>query len=155
MEAKKTTEYKGMDGYLILSENELVIKRGLRGFLLGGGTIRGDKTVPYHNIVAVQFKKSGILAGYIQLSLKGGNEAKAGILEAGKDENTITFAGTKSNDLFEEAKKIIEKKMNMTDALKSNTNNSYTDLEKLADLRDKGVITNEDYNLKKKQILGI
>ena len=55
--------YKGYNGTIILNDRGLVIKRGLRGALLGGGFIRGDKTIPYTSIVAVQLKKAGMLAG--------------------------------------------------------------------------------------------
>ena len=67
-------EYKGYNGTLILTDTGVIIKRGAKGFLLGGGMLRGDKTIPYGSIVAVQLKKAGMTAGYIQLTLKGGSE---------------------------------------------------------------------------------
>ena len=51
-------EYKGYNGILVLNDNNVVIKRGVRGFLLGGGFLRGDKTIPYASIVAVQLKRA-------------------------------------------------------------------------------------------------
>ena len=51
------TEYKGYNGTIILTDTGIVIKRGAKGFLLGGGTIRGDKTIPYSSVVAVQYKR--------------------------------------------------------------------------------------------------
>jgi len=72
-------EFKGYNGTIILTDTGVIIKRGVKGFLLGGGMLRGDKTIPYSSIVAVQLKKAGLVAGYLQLTLKGGSEAKSGL----------------------------------------------------------------------------
>jgi len=145
-------EYKGYNGNLILNDSGVVIKRGAKGFLLGGGMLRGDKSIPYSSIVAVQLKKAGLVAGYIQLTLMGGSEAKGGLFQSATDENTINFhAYGKNNELFAEAKEIIEKKIHQT---KGQKNSDADDLEKYAQLRDKGILTEEEFQTKKKQILG-
>jgi hypothetical protein len=97
---------KGYNGTLVLGDAGVTIKRGARGFLLGGGTVRGDKFVPYETIVAVQFKRPGLSVGYLQLSLRGGSEAKSGVMEATKDENTVTFTAAKIKE-FTEARDLI------------------------------------------------
>lgn len=150
-----TDEYKGYNGTVILTDKGVVIKRGAKGFLLGGGMLRGDKTIPYSSIVAVQCKKAGVLSGYLQLSLRGGSEAKSGVTQAVKDENTVTFQINKNN-LFFELKDRIEEKMH--DAQQVNGTKSgqgIDDLEKLSKLRDKGIITEEEFTAKKKQVLGL
>lgn len=142
-------EYKGYNGILVLTDRAVIIKRGKRGFLLGGGMLRGEKTIPYSAITSVQLKKAGALAGYIQISTMGGSEAKSGLLQSATDENTINFhTYKKGNELFAEAKEIIESRIG------SQSNNSSLDeLEKLASLKEKGVITQEEFDGKKKQIL--
>lgn len=146
-------EYKGYNGTLVLNDNGIVIKRGIKGFLLGGGMLRGDKSIPYTSIVAVQLKKAGMTAGYIQLTLTGGSEAKSGLFQSTTDENSINFhALGKNNELFVEAKGLIERKIYEA---KNPTINSAEDLEKFAGLRDKGIISEEEYQIKKKQILGL
>lgn len=142
--------FKGYNGTLILGDNTVLIKRGLRGVLLGGGMLRGDKTIPYASIVAVQLKKAGLTAGYLQLTLKGGSEAKAGLFQSAMDENSINFYSNRNKD-FEEARKLIEEKISKSDGVSGNIN----DLEKLADLKNKGIITEKEFELKKKQLLGI
>lgn len=144
-------EYKGQNGNLILTDTSVVIKRGLKGFLLGGGMLRGDKTIPYSSITAVQFKKSGLLVGYLQLTLKGGLESRGGVMQSQKDENTVRFT---NNINFLEAKEIIEEKMSHSSATIVN-NNGIDDLQKLADLKEKGIITDEEFSAKKKQILNL
>ena len=143
-------EYKGYNGILVLTDTGVVIKRGARGFLLGGGMLRGDKTIPYTSIVAVQHKKAGITAGYIQLSIKGGAEAKGGLFQSTSDENTINFHSGK-NVKFLEAKQYIEEQINGS---KTNVSSGgINDLEKLAELKAKGIITQGDFDAKKKQLL--
>ncbi len=142
--------FKGYNGTLILGDNTVLIKRGLRGVLLGGGMLRGDKTIPYTSIVAVQLKKAGLTAGYLQLTLKGGSEAKAGLFQSTMDENSVNFYSNRNKD-FEEARRLIEEKISKVDGVSGNIN----DLEKLADLKNKGIITEKEFELKKKQLLGI
>lgn len=147
-------EYKGYNGTLILKDSGVVIKRGVKGFLLGGGMLRGEKSIPYSSIVAVQLKKAGVLAGYMQLTLMGGSEAKGGVWQSATDENTINFhAYGKNNALFAEAKEMVEQKIHES---KGGSHKSEADdLEKYAQLRDKGVITEEEFLQKKKQLLNL
>lgn len=102
-------EYKGYNGTMILTDTGVIIKRGMKGFLLGGGMLRGEKTIPYTSIIAVQLKKAGLVAGYLQLTLIGGSEAKGGLFQSAVDENSVNFHKGK-NEIFAEAKEQIEKK---------------------------------------------
>ncbi len=142
--------YKGYNGTIILNDRGLVIKRGLRGALLGGGFIRGDKTIPYTSIVAVQLKKAGMLAGYIQFTLSGGSDAKGGVFQSARDENSINFhRHSGNNEKFAELKALVEERIGG----QSRVSSSLDDLEKLAGLRDKGIITEEEFQNKKAQLL--
>ena len=107
------TTYKGYNGTIVLAATSLTIKRGFKGFMLGGLKLRGNKTIPYGSIVAVQYKKAGFWSGYLQLSLRGGSEAKSGLNEALWDENTVTFQVNKSKQ-FWELKELIEQKIHAT-----------------------------------------
>lgn len=144
-------EYKGYNGTLILNNDGVIIKRGVKGFLFGGGMLRGDKTIPYLNIIAVQLKKAGLMAGYLQLTLKGGSEAKSGLIQSTTDENTINFHNNK-NKTFAEAKRLIEKHINIP-SYKSM--NNLDEIEKLASLKEKGIITQKEFDIKKKSLLGL
>ena len=148
-----TKEYKGYNGSIILTPTGVIIKRGAKGFLLGGGMLRGDKTIPYRAIVAVQLKKAGLTAGYIQLTLQGGSEAKGGLFQSTTDENTINFHAMGGNNAkFEEAKRTIEERINSAGQPQSS---SLNDLEKLAELKEKGIISEQEFEQKKKQLLGL
>ena len=58
-----TKEYKGYNGIIILDDKSVTIKRGLRGILLGGGFLRGDKTIPFRvfscNPINAYIKRGG------------------------------------------------------------------------------------------------
>ena len=146
------TEYKGYNGTVVLTDRAIIIKRGAKGFLLGGGFLRGDKTIPYSSIVAVQLKKAGLFAGYIQFTLAGGSEAKGGLFQSAKDENSVHFHNRgNQNEKFAECKRIIEERLGRS----GNVPNSLDEIAKLADLKSKGIITEDEFQQKKKQLLGI
>jgi hypothetical protein len=108
----QNTIFKGYNANLIITDNGIVIQRSVLKGSFGTGMLRGDKTIPYKSIVAVQFKKAKLFNGYIQFSLKGGSEAKAGLREANKDENTVVFVRPRKNSEFIKAKNIIEERIN-------------------------------------------
>lgn len=143
-------EFRGYNGTVILTNTGVVIKRGMKGFLLGGGMLRGEKSIPYSGIVAVQLKKAGLVAGYLQLTLKGGSESKGGLFQSTTDENSVNFHKGKNKD-FEEAKKLIEDHINSTN---KPGESQLDEIEKLANLKNKGIITEDEFQTKKKQLLG-
>jgi hypothetical protein len=144
-------EFKGQSGTLTITSTGVVIKRGKLGMLLAGGTLKGEKTIPFKSIVAVQLKKAGMMTGYIQLTLAGGSEAKGGLLQSMSDENSISFQN-RANAAFEEAKQLIEERINSSG---TPMQSGADELEKLAGLKDKGIITAEEFAAKKKQLLGL
>jgi hypothetical protein len=116
--------------------------------------LRGNKDILIKEISSIQFKKvSWTINGYIQFTFRGGQENKGGFWDANKDENTITFV-KRQEPAFIKIKEAIEEKMSSIE--KGETKTSDLDqLEKLAELKEKGIITEEEFNAKKKQILGL
>lgn len=117
--------------------------------------LKGEKEISISQISAVQFKKPGSLTnGYIQFSFVGGLETKAGIFDATKDENSIIF-NAKQEPAFAAIRAEIQKRMAEHKQGGTRQGSNIDDLEKLASLRDRGVISEEEFNYKKRQILGI
>ncbi|HAP9194242.1 TPA: DUF4429 domain-containing protein, partial [Enterococcus faecium] len=87
-----------------------IIRKGFINLVNQG--IKGEKTIPFKNISAVQLKKPGMSNGYIQFTLLGGNESRGGILAATKDENTVMFTKKYWNEM-ENLKKYIEKQQSI------------------------------------------
>lgn len=140
--------YKGRSGTLYLTDTGVRITRPfLRSMFMRPG---GSQSFSYDDIVSIQLKRPAFTVGYIQFTLQGGSELHGGVFEALKDENAVTFiAGSLKQ--FEEAKRLAEERM----PARPSTTNGLDDLEKLAALKDKGIITQEEFDLKKKSLLGI
>lgn len=146
-------EAKGVNGQLELLEEKIRIKRqGVMSFLTQG--LKGDKEILIKQISSIQFKKATAFTnGYIQFAFLGGVETKGGLFDAVDDENTIMFNKGQQTS-FEEIKSMIESRISEIEN-QTTTKQSINDLEKLAELKEKGIITAEEFNAKKKQILGL
>lgn len=150
-------EAPGVNGQLEIFENEIIIKRN--GWVAKTVFSRkGDKIVSFNHIDSIQFKSwDRWQNGYIQFDLPGGYLANGNVWIAHKDENTIMF-DKNQQEIFEEAKNIIENKISKIKDSKTNNSSNYTnldELEKLANLKEKGIITEEEFVAKKKQLLGL
>lgn len=123
---------------------------GLVGAINHG--LSGEKRIPYSSIAAVQFKKPGaILAGFLQLTVKGGVEAKGGVRGATKDENTVMFRRNQLRE-YEQLRALIEQRMASSGPAAAPTSLA-DELGKLADLRDRGVLSNEEFEQQKAALL--
>lgn len=112
---------------------------------------KGDKKIPFSSITAVQFLEAkGLLAGYLQFSIKGAFEVPGSIAEAVFDENSITF-DKPFNDQFRELKDEIDARIaKPASALASKAD----ELEKLASLLDRGALTRDEFDAEKAKLLG-
>ncbi|MBT2680016.1 SHOCT domain-containing protein [Bacillus sp. ISL-35] len=150
-------EAMGINGQLELTGNKIVIKRkGMMAKMTQG--LKGDKEILVKQISSIQIKKAGALTnGYIQFSFSGGKENKGGLMDATKDENTIMFNKKQMAD-FEKIKQAIEEKIDQLSnpsVVNVNQLDAADQIKKLADLRDSGILTEDEFNAKKKQLLGI
>lgn len=143
---------------IVLHEGSMTISRpGIMSKFSHG--FSGEKTVLFSQISAIQIKKAGFARGYIQFVMAGTKEGKSGaIFGDSKDENIVYFASgfnnKKVNDSAEEIKNIIEKYN-----LKSNNNtsnlSSADEILKYKKLLDQNIITQEEFEAKKKELLGL
>jgi len=144
---------KGIYGGIELLQDRVRIKRKGFGSLMLQG-FKGDKEILISQLSAIQFKKAGMLTnGYIQFSFLGGHETKGGLLDATRDENTVMF-NTKQQKEFIELKERIDQ-MIASSRAGTKAPSNLDELEKLAALKDKGIITEEEFAQKKKQLLGL
>lgn len=148
----------GVKDTLVVFEDRVIIRhKGVANILAMEG-ITGDKTIYITDITSVQFKSANkILSGHIQFSLPGGNEAKGGLLAAAGDENTVTFIDT-MNEKAQEIQiylnqRIREYKTGMVTQASSTSN--VDELRKYKGLLDEGIITQEEFDIKKKELLGL
>jgi len=145
-------------GTVELLENVLVIRRkGVASFLTQG--LKGEKRIPYASITSVQFKEAGFTTGYIQFGVSGGIENRRGVWDATTDENTVLFT-KEAAEQFRKLRDIVEDHAAAARRGGSASNgpppaaNIADELTRLADLRDRGVLTDEEFAEQKARLLG-
>lgn len=137
-------------------EDKLTLKpKGVGGFMLKG--LKGEKVIPFHSITSIQHKEAGLLAGYLQFSVKGGMEAVDGLFGAIADENTFVFY-KKHNEEIQKIKIHIQNNLMQGEPketnIHSNISNSKADeLKKLHELKTEGVITEDEFENEKEKLL--
>ena len=138
-------ELTGVNDQLEVYDDKVIIKRkNIKA------SFSGDKTIYLNQITGIEFKKAGrVYAGYIQFTLPGSISSKNGISGAVHNENSVVF-NKKYNDVAEEIKSKIEALIKN----QSNSNDPDT-LRKYKQLLDEGIITQKEFEAKKKEILGI
>lgn len=144
---------EGIAGQIEVDEAFLTIKRqGARAMLNHG--LKGDKRIPLQNITAVQFKPAGLTAGYIQLSIAGGVESKAGLLASGNDENSMQFK-SRQQAAFEAIRDHVESAIRMrpSAAVGSAPASAADELRKLAALLQEGLLTQAEFDVQKARLL--
>jgi len=137
---------------ITIDENTLTINR--KGFISFGNGLRGEKTIPLSNITAVQLKKPGLTHGYLQFSINGSVEAKGDAMQLLKDENTIVFARKHLDDMLE-LKHLIETSQAPNSQASASTPSEALQIKEFKALLDDGIISPEEFDQKKKQLLGI
>ena len=146
--------------HIDIFENKCVIKtRPTLGSFLASNMTDGEKTIYYKDCVGVQFKKAGFSIGYLQFETSSGmmNNKNSNFF----GENSFTFDTTKiSNEKMEEVANFVKKKI---DEIKTqgdkpttvvHTSSPAEELRKFKELLDLGIITQEEFDTKKKQLLG-
>lgn len=144
---------KGVGELLEVYEDKVAITpKGMMGFLVKG--LKGTKTIPFFSITAIQFKKSGLVSGYLQFTVPGGIESRGGAFAAAADENTFMFKG--HNELALEIKDYIEKRIQeLHNPQVISSGSSVSDeLQKLADMKAEGILSEEEFRTAKKRLLG-
>jgi hypothetical protein len=147
--------------HIDIYENKCIIRTKVTfGSLLTSNATDGEKTIYYRDCVGIQFKKSGMTIGYLQF------ETSSGMMNNKNNnffgENSFTFDTTKiSNEKMEEVANYVRQKI---DEIKSKGDTPTTivqatsaadELKKMKELLDMGIISQEEFDAKKKQLLGL
>ena len=147
---------KGVSEELAVFEDKVTITpKGAMGFLVKG--LKGTKTIPFYSISAIQFKEAGaVFSGYIQFSIPGGNESKGGVFAAASDENTFMFAGRENNAAALKIKEFIETGIRKLRGPQTNsdTTSLSDELQKLARLREQGILSDDEFQSAKRRLIG-
>ena len=157
---------KGSNGQLEATEDWITIYRKGAMAKMTQGYTKGVKRIAVGAVNAVQVKKPGVTVGYIQFTLGGGIESRRGVLDATKDENTVTFRSNHASSFYE-IRDFIEAAIGRRHAQPTEPRRireyqsafgaplSVADeLRKLASLRDDGVLSEQEFAQEKTRLLG-
>lgn len=155
---KATIKLKGAHGEaLVLTNKRLYVLKW--GFV--AGSTFGGRCLGFHfnDIMGVEFKK-GVLTGLVEILTPATQNTQKGYWGARgggsaiESDNAVTFTRDKFSK-FQEAVAVIREIVNQGKTGRTSKTSDYDELEKLAHLKDEGTITKEEFEAKKKQILGL
>jgi len=86
--------------------------------------------------------------------VQGGIESRGGLFDATRDENSVMFRSGEQAERFAELKSLVENQILKARHNGGTTTSAADELEKFAALRTKGIISEEEFQQKKKHILG-
>lgn len=155
---KRAYEFKSYGKFYVEINNDLITitSRGFVNYENRGGN--SSKTIKIENISAVELKTSGVGARYIQFIIKGSSEVRNGSKGAIKDENSIPFYSQQEIAYAMQIKDYIDNykpKTNVQSQTIIHQNNSSVadEILKFKNLVDIGVITEDEFDKKKKELL--
>lgn len=159
---------KGTNGTIIADDDKVTISR--KGFLaLATQGIKGDRVIFYTDMKSVEYKKPTIWAnGYIQFITNAelATKSKTNLIggtskDALKDPNTVILRAFKKQ-MVKEGQELYESVLSKLDEYKqnnipsfSNCNSTADEIIKFKNLLDKNVITQEEFDKKKKELLDL
>jgi hypothetical protein len=128
-------------------------RKGLSRLTVG----KGEKRIPARSITAVQLKPAGpITNGFIQFTIAGGIERRSKFgrqtPDAVSDENSVIFT-RKQQPQFEVLRSAIEHAIATTANGQPQRIDPMDQLRKLAELRDAGIVTEDEFQAKKRTLL--
>jgi len=180
MSADSVPELSAPSGLSSVSGRSPLIIRGRQGKTL---TVSGDsvkiekrgavghreKTIAIRNITSVEVKKPGGWVGFIQFSVAGGYARDSsytmtgGALDAVKDENSVVFAHMPEYEVALKMKAYIESWAPLVAASAPVPSaapvapgpSAANQIRQLKGLLDDGILTQDEFDQKKRQLLGL
>ncbi len=129
----------------------------ITGIALGTSMTQGEKTIYFKDAIGVQYKPSSIADGYIQVETAAGGMTSTSSQYGG--ENSIQFSGKDKNAeaeiVVDFIRKQIEEIKNAPAGGVIQQVSPAEELKKFKELFDMGVISQEEFDAKKKQLLGL
>jgi len=151
-------EATGIDARVQLLRQAVRIKHiGIRSFFSGAN--RFEKDILFPQIVSVELKKAAFFSnGYIEFVLSTHRQRHDEDKSDFDTKDAIVSFRPGQQRAFEALRDVVEAKISAnlpTSTAASKASTDLDQLEKLASLRDKGIITDEEFSRKKKLLLGL
>ena len=143
------------DTYVVI--NHMHVGSFLTNVARGGAL--GGKKINFTDLTSVQFREpSGLTVGFIQFAYPGSIESKGGIIDMINDENSIPIQPAMVGEAKEVVDFIEKRRAELKNAPQGTVIQQASgadELKKFKELLDMEVITQEEFDAKKKQILGL
>ncbi|MGX4645690.1 DUF4429 domain-containing protein [Holzapfeliella sp. JNUCC 80] len=128
-------------------------RKGFWNFIEFGS--KGSKSINLKDITSIQFKPAKTFSrGFLQFVFPGSLESKGSARDAFKDENSITFFNDE-NQIAEELKSHIESIIHKQPEPQQATSSAADEIKKLKELLDQDILTQDEFDAKKKELLGL
>ena len=122
--------------------------------------ITGAKKVPFSSITGVHFKARGkITSGVLQFSILGVAAAASGLSGAAEDKYAVMFANKEEESKAMQIRDLVDEKISGGGAFGATTiiqqKSPAEEVKALKELLDMGALTQEEFDTKKKELLGL
>ncbi len=149
-------QVKGYNGQVDFDGMTVTITR--TGLLARTTVGKGTKTISVDQISAVQLKPAGFATnGFIQFTFAGGNERRSKFgsqtFRAMRDENSVVFTGSQQPAFEELRVAILEAQEKPAPVPVKDSLSIPEQISQLADLRDQGILSDEEFVSKKTELL--
>ena len=147
-------EATGINGRLMLLRNVVRIQRfGMVSFLRGASRV--ERGVVISHIKSIRFGRAGWFSrGYIEIS--AAEDESGPDDEPGPGGECIVSFKSGQQRAFEAFREVLVEKMGgTTSRTPAAASSDLDELDKLASLRDRRIITEEEFNHKKRRLLGL
>jgi Short C-terminal domain/Domain of unknown function (DUF4429) len=150
---------KGFNGQIRIEGDWLTIER--KGFGRIGHS-KGDKRIALGQIVAVKMRPAGpMIRGFIHFSTTGGDQLTGGLTEAQTNDNAVIFSRGRQAE-FDAVREHVENYIAARSsapppviAAPAPSHDPADQLRKFAQLRDEGIVSEEEFQAKKAELLGL
>lgn len=155
---------KCTNGTIIVHDDKVVISRkGIFAFASQGAV--GDRIYYYNDLKTVEYRKPGMINGYMKFIVEGTNDinAKVNLMsttkESAQDPNTVVLRAfnskvpKESEKMYNLIMQKIEECKNTDKIGKSNNISTADEIMKFKNLLDEGIITQEEFEKKKQELL--
>lgn len=155
LETGETLTAKGAGGTMTFDGRDIrITRKGGLSLLIHG--LAGEKVIPIYSVQAVQLRQAKFgVRGYLQLTVMGGIENRGGAIGAASDENSVLF-DVADQPAFDRLAGVLREAIHTArqPAPAQVAASSHADeIEKLAGLRDRGILTEDEFAAKKARIL--
>lgn len=156
------TIYGSRGRKITIFPNKAVIKTDVTiGSIITQNATDGEKIIYYTDVIGVQYKECKLTLGYLQLETSSSsmNNRFSNFF----NENTFTYTTENvSNEVMRQVTNYVNERVAVAKSSGSNIEHSVKqsssivdELKQLKELLDLGIVTEEEFNAKKKQLLGL